>query len=782
MSKAIGALCDVCPLRDNPFVPSCGSLDASLIVIGEAPGEQEQREGAPFVGPSGKLLDAALANAGVDPADTFRTNVVLCRTDKFNREPLPNEIECCFPRLKYEIQNVKTQRVLLLGKVAKNAFLEDDTVRGVWFPWRDKLLMPTWHPAYVLRKPAEATALLRDISKAVTPDISVGWSWPEVHRVQNVDQLQAELDDIPERASVAFDIETDNVHWHPGASWGPADSVLALTLAHEQSYGIVMDDEMLYDRPGTIQVLQKFFDSDRTFVGHNGKFDAVFLAETFGLNVRNDFDTMLAHYILDENSRHGLKELSSDYLNAPNYEDELVKKHLKNRNDSYSKVPTDDLLRYAVCDSTSTVTLKHIFQRELERNNQLEWPFLNIIMPGSRAFEKVERRGMQVDIEHLNKWHDIMDQQIQAHLAQARAISGRGELNLNSPKQVAEVLYDDLGLPLSKDPTVKPRSTAHKAVEHLRGSHPFVETLMAYRRVAKMQSSYIDNILECYDPRTERVHVTVLLHGTEIGRLSMRDPALQTVPRATDKEPWGAAIRSAFIARPGWKLGVADFSQAELRVFACLSEEPFLFRVYREGRDLHDEVALAMFGPNFTKEQRVMCKMFNFSYLYGGNEHSFANDAGLDLATAVQFVRDYDRNMPVGKQWKYNQLKELREQGYVQSPFGRRRHFPLITQMNVDEARKSCVHAPVAGTASDLTLLSLIEAEKRGLSPVLTVHDSILIEQPAENAKEATAELAKIMQDYASLHFPQIPWKVDPDVSDRWVHEPEYVAEGDEDE
>jgi DNA polymerase-1 len=681
-------------------------------------------------------------------------------------------------RLRREILQAKSGRVVLLGKVAKEAFMSEEAPRGVWVPFGDKLLMPTWHPAYVLRKPNEATPFLRDIGKAVAHDITVGWTMPEVRVVETPEQLKQQLSIFPERVDVAFDGEMDNVHWHPGESWGAADAVLALTMAWTPKYGIVMDDQMLYDCPATIPILQEFFDNpDRRFITQNGKFDDIFFAEALGLRTRNDFDVMLAHYTLDENSRHGLKELSSDYLGAPDYEGEFVSRYLKSKNDFYSKVPTAELLKYAVCDSTNTLQLAHIFEDELKRNNQFEWPFSNILMPASKAFESIERRGMKIDLEHLNKWHDRAQERMDTLLAQAQEISGRGALNLNSTQQVAVVLYDDLGLPMSTDRKIKQRSTAHDAVEHLRGRHPFVNVLMAYRKVAKMQSSYIDNLLECYDPRTGRVHVTALLHGTEIGRLSMRDPALQTIPRAADNDIWGAAIRSSFIAELGRLLGISDFSQAELRAFACLSEEPFLYRVYREGRDLHDEVAVAMFGPNFTHEQRVMCKMFNFSYLYGGNEHSFANDAGLDLATAVQFVRSYDANMPVGKKWKQDQLQLLRDQGYVESIFHRRRRFPLITQSNVDEARKSCVHAQVAGTASDLTLLSLIKAENAGMNPVLTVHDSILNENDESIAKEVTLEISKIMAETATTYLPDVPWVVGTDVDKRWELEPEWVPE-----
>ena len=774
MIKAPGALCDQCPLQDAVFVPSSGSLDASIIVLGESPGVEEMKQGRPFVGPSGRLLDAALQSAGHDPADTYRLNVVSCAR-LGNWEPGGEEVSCCRGRLIRELEACKSSKILTLGKIAKNSLLDDTDERGSWYSWGDKFVLPTWHPAYVLRKPSEGTTMLKDIAKAVSKEDKPVWRWPEVRVVTNLAELLRELARCPERAAVSFDIEADNVNWY-AKNGESADAVLCLGLCWSDAYGVVMSDEMLYDTPGVIQNLQLFFGrDDLTFVTQNGKFDIVFLRHTFGLFARSDFDTMLAHYILDENSEHGLKAMAADILNAPDYEKDLIKQYLHSKNDSYSKIPTEELMKYCVADVYSTRLLYFVFKAQLIANHQWTWPFMNIIMPAQAKFVEMELRGAKVDIEHLKMWDARLEQEIEELTAQARGICGLSDLNMNSPAQLAEVIYDQLGLPPPPDRRIKPRSTSHEAVEHLRGKHQFITTLMQYRKVAKMKSSYIENLLESADS-IGRVHMTVLIHGTEIGRLSMRNPALQTVPRATEKEPYGAAVRSSFISEEGKLLVIGDYSQAELRVLAALSEDPFLLKVYQDERDLHTEVAVAMFGSNWTKEQRVMCKMFNFAYAYGGNEHSFANDAGLPLSVAIEFVRRYDQNMPVAKQWKVDQFKLMKAQGYVQTVFGRRRRFPLITQMNADDARKSSVHAPIAGTASDLTLLSLIEAENKGIPCVLTVHDSIMAEVGERWAEEAAHELTHIMTCVADEHVPQVRWKADSETGSRWVPTPEELT------
>jgi DNA polymerase-1 len=214
-----------------------------------------------------------------------------------------------------------------------------------------------------------------------------------------------------------------------------------------------------------------------------------------------------------------------------------------------------------------------------------------------------------------------------------------------------------------------------------------------------------------------------------------------------------------------------------MRVAACLSKDEFLLKVYRDGRDLHSEVAIAMYGEDFTKEQRVHCKMFNFSYLYGGTEHSFATDSGLPISVARDFVQRYNNVMSGLAEFRKQQLQTLRKQGYVESPFGRRRRFPMITRINVDDARKASVHAPVAGTASDLTLISLIRTQEwideQGLEDVkqvITVHDSNILIVPKDMQEWVGRSVQRIMVETASEFFPEIPWKVDVEAGPDWGH------------
>jgi DNA polymerase I len=774
-NKLPGAACEHCPLKESPLVHSSGPLiNAKLVVIGEAPGATEVEQDEPFVGPSGKLLDYALHRAGVDRQDVFLTNIVACRPPG-NREPDLKEITCCYGRLELELSSNKAP-VLALGRVATEALSMGDYNRGVEFDWDGRPAMHTYHPAYLLREPDNASIFLKDVDRLIKGPLEVNpkWTDPTVLHIQSWQELQMVLDQVPDNTWVAFDIETDQLRWYKNYEGKPPDPILMLQMAWTDEFGVVLDDIMLYDTPETVEILSQFFRRVRT-VAHNGKFDQVFLQSHLGLGIHLDFDTMLAHAILDENSKHGLKELTTEYFGIPDYEAGLVKKHLLSRNDKYSKVPFDDLAKYGVIDTIMTLQFHKLFEGQLIENGQLEWPFHNIIMRAANAFVDIEIRGIKIDVQHLLRVREIMEEEMEVEARKARESVGLREINLNSPQQVAAVIYDQLRMPAPKSRKLGPRSTNHEAIEPLKGKHPFIDYLMAYRRVAKLKSSYADNILECLD-HEGAVHTTFQVAGTEIGRLSARNPALQTIPRAEkekdNKGLWGALIKSSFIARPGKVLVVVDYSQAELRVAAVLANEPFLFDAYEHDRDLHTEVAIAMYGEDFTKEQRMNTKMFNFSYLYGGNEYSFAMDAGLPIHVAKQFVQDYNKVMPNLTSFRKTQFELLDKQGYVESPFGRRRHFEIITRANMDDARKACVHAPIAGTASDLTLLSGCQLEEEGYNVLLLVHDSVILEVPEEHGDEVAEYAVRVMEGIASQHLPQVKWKADPEVRQRWSDAP----------
>jgi uracil-DNA glycosylase family 4 len=778
-SKLPGARCWECPLQNEPCVPASGpGRNPKLIVIGEAPGMTEVQQGAPFVGPSGTLLDYALKKHNVALDEVHRTNVVMCRPPA-NRDPSQEEVLACMTRLEMELDELGQAPVLIVGKTAAEAFGIAYEDRSKIINWGPQRAVHTFHPAFILRDPSAFKVFDKDLRNLLygLPAVNPKWSDPEIYHVKTVSGLKKWLDTVPDGTWVGFDIETDQVRWYTDFQGKPPDPILMLQLAWHDEYAIVMDDEMLYDTPETIPVLQEFFNRVRT-AAHNGKFDQIFLKHHLGLKVHLDFDTMLAHAILDENSKHGLKELTYEYFGIPDYEERLIKQYLNNRNDRYSKIPFEPFAKYGGIDVIMVLQFRKLFEEQLRAQGRLDWPFNNIIMRAANMFVDVEIRGIQIDVDQIYKVQKYLAQEMERIAEEAMATVGVTGLNMQSTQQVANIVYDMLGFPPPKSKKLPRRSTNHEAMLPHAGKHPFIDKLLEHRRIAKMKNSYADNIIEALDVNGA-VHTSFQVNGTEIGRLSAKNPALQTIPRAEaekdNKGFYGAMIKSSFVARPGKVLIVCDYSQAELRVAAVLANEPFLYDVYANDRDLHTEVAIAMYGSGWTKEQRVRTKMFNFSYLYGGNEYSFAMDAGLPITVARQFVADYNNVMPNLYQFRQEQYRLLCEQGYVQSPFGRRRHFEIITKANEDDARKSCVHAPIAGTASDLTLLAGCELEEEGYNVLLLVHDSVIFEVNEELATVAADHAQQVMESVASHHLPQVKWKADPEVSLRWSEPPTFM-------
>lgn len=779
------AKCEECPLFERGYVPGCGDPKGPILV-GEAPGAQEVQQGLPFVGPSGQLLDRVISSVGGDPEATYRTNTVLCQPPG-NRTPTATELKCCSARLHDEITRLPSNIVVALGKTARDTLLGPDAEQGVWYTpasGNGKRFMASWHPAYVLRKPSAIEQLKRNFRLIYGEPVPFDVKDYTPIVLDTVEEVYAALRAWPKECS--FDFETNQINWH-------RDAILCLAMTGYEDHAFILTDELVYD-PYVQTLLKEFFArTDIEFIGHHAKFDLHFLRHQMGINGRIDFDTLIAHYALVEVYPHDLKTLLSWYFGFPDYEQDLVQKYLRKRSDEYSKVPTENLYQYGAIDVCGTLRLKRRFARDLHNDERLGGLFTNILMPATMALFELEHRGMAVDLDWLGKAQAQMDLLCAERVEEMIEMAGH-IFNPNYYKDVQTVVYEEMRLPPNPGSrTNKKRkkehkegwSTAQDALEHLasinpktrvkvRDGNPFVDVLFDYRRIAKLKSSYVDNLIESTEQSgTNRVHTTANVHGTEIGRLAFKNPALQTIPRADDH--WGRVVRSAFVADSGKSLSVADYAQAEWRVFAAESLDPFLIDVFENDRNLHEEISVEMYGADWTKPQYIMAKMFNFAWIYGGNEYSFAQDAGMPLDIAREWVRRYNKFMAVGVQWRRDQFTLAKSQGYVETRTGRRRRFPLITRQNLDDIRKASVHAVIAGGASDMTLLSLIEAEKRGIPCVLTVHDSILIEAMESLIQEMSEELREIMLTTARQWYSEVQWKVDLDVVKTWVERPKQL-------
>ena len=372
--------------------------------------------------------------------------------------------------------------------------------------------------------------------------------------------------------------------------------------------------------------------------------------------------------------------------------------------------------------------------------------------------------------------------------------------NPNSPKQVAHLVYDILGAPPPKDFKLSRRSTDKGVLADLGEDYPIVKQVIVYRRVSKLKSSYLEKFSRLADS-LHRVHTELWLPGTETGRLStIGGVPLLTIPRASDKEEgqFGKIIKDCLVAQEGYVLLQADSSQSELRIGADMSGDPFLVKGYNTpGFDLHSATATALFGPNYKKEERDACKDINFAFLYGGSEKSLSkafmrrSHVGIDHERAISLVKDYMQLMSGLVAFREAQFEKLKAQGYIETLTGRRRRFPLITELNEDEARKAATNMPIQGLSSDIILIAvnelttMLDAAARAALPggvrvggagvencriLLTVHDSIVLEvqdNPTVISYWAIL-IADRICDVASRFVKSVPWQVECKVGNRW--------------
>lgn len=754
LEKASGARCDDCPLKNESFVPLYRPSTIEYIALGEAPGAEEVEQRRPFVGQSGKLLQAVMKAAGIDFETVMRTNVVACRPPG-NRTPTPAEIEACSGRLSVELAEHPKAKVLALGKTAHLALGFDDTDY-----WHSNAI-GAYHPAYVLRMPNEIRPFYNSLLKAKH---TAPGTEPPAPRVYVLNDLEEMLEGLPlllanGEEDLVIDLETDQVDW-------VYDPILCVGLANSGDRAFIIPIELLNDATAKGYFKTFLAKYPGRIGGHNVKYDANFLEYQLGTHIEPKFDTMLAHYCTDEMpGGHSLKVLSALYFNAPDYEEELVQKHLRSRNDFYSKVPRDDLYKYCGHDVCFTFQLIPIMEDALGQTKLKD--LYQLLLRAGRTLHTVEMRGMLLDTEHLEKVRDMLTKECAAHECTLNLIAGR-EINPRSPTQVAEVMYDVLKLPEGKGGRkVKPRSTDKAVLEALKGN-PFVDELRKYRKKHKLLTSYVENLLDKVDPNG-RIHPDLNLIGTETGRLSS---FMHTIPRPGDPADelsyLGRHIRRSFVAEPGWKIGVIDYSQAELRVAAAVSGCAYLLDVFAQGRKIHAEISKEIFGPDYSKEQYVIVKMMDFSFLYGGNEFAMAETAKLPLEAARAMVRKLVSLTPELTEFKNAQFQLMCKQGYIETVFGRRRRMPLVTRDNRDEAMKVAINFPVQSSTSDLKLLSFCDATEASIATLLEVHDSIIITAPKGEIEEHCQRVRAFMIANGEKYFPQVKWEADIEISQRW--------------
>jgi uracil-DNA glycosylase family 4 len=574
--------CTRCRLHkttDNVCILGSGNKRAKVVVIGEAPGRAEEDQGKPFVGRSGQLLRETLAMHGFDHENVYICNAVSCRPPD-NRTPSKKEITECRHWLDYQLDHVKPEFILLLGNVPLQAVLGEKGIKKFRGKPVDKdgvTVVPTYHPAFVLRDdknfaPFEADIrLLRELVDHGGIPQEEDYNRREVTTESDIREMLADL-----KGAVSWDLETSCLYpWAREISSKRYDHPLLTSMGFcTKRHQWIIPWEHYENEPFSAarrrrlvrqidKKLQKCY-----LIAHNGKFDSLWMKVLYGVDWVNDFDTMLAHYLIDENQRHGLKLLSQIYCGAIDYDIEPV------------DAPWDQLSHYHALDVLYTRKLCFIFSKMLRRDPKVNRVFEMLMMPLSELFTQVEYNGVFIDV---TKFEDA-EAYLLEELAEAQAALDEWApgLNWRSPKQIAKLLFEDLKIPIVETTKTGAASTSESVINRI--NHPIGPAILRHRGAAQQHSFFIEGWKPFLDD-DNLLHPSFKLHGAVTGRPSCEHPNLQQVPR----DP---RIRTLITAPPGWVLVETDLSQIELRIAAELSGEQNMLDIFYNKKDIHWSTAL----------------------------------------------------------------------------------------------------------------------------------------------------------------------------------------------
>lgn len=496
-------------------------------------------------------------------------------------------------------------------------------------------------------------------------------------------------------------------------------------------------------------------------VGQNIKYDMHVLAN-YGIRLRGVVaDTMLESYVLESHRTHGMDALAGRHLSRTTitYE-EVVGKGAKAI--GFDQVPLDVATGYAAEDADVTLQLHGTMWPAIAACDPLRRVYCDIEMPAMQVLYDMERHGVLLDCERLRAQSRMLAKQMQDLEAQAHALAGQ-PFKLGSTKQLGEILFEQLGLPvIKKTPAGKP-STDESVLEKLALDYPLPQVLLQWRSMAKLKSTYTDKLPEMVDPQTGRVHTTYSQATAITGRLSSSDPNLQNIPVRT---PEGRRIREAFIAPEGYRMMSADYSQIELRIMAHISQDAGLLKAFAAGEDVHRATAAEVFGVSLAEvnsEQRRYAKVINFGLIYGMSAFGLAANLGIERGAAQNYIDRYFSRYPGVAAYMERTRRQAHEQGYVETVFGRRLWLPDISSSNVGRrqmAERAAINAPMQGTAADLIKLAMIDvhawlhAEGLGARLVMQVHDELVLEVPQAEVDLLREVIPQRMAGVASLSVP----------------------------
>ena len=561
----------------------------------------------------------------------------------------------------------------------------------------------------------------------------------------------------------ALDTETDNLDYM-------AANLVGISFALENGEAAYLPLQLDYlgapktlEKTTALTLLKPILENPTIQkVGQNFKYDLTIFARN-GIDVQGvAFDTMLESYVLNSTGRHNMDDLAKRYLGHQTITFEEIAGKGKNQL-TFNQIPLEKAAEYAAEDADVTMKLQQVLWEKLSKEPTLEKLFKEMELPLLGVLSRMERRGVLIDSDALFLQSNEIANRLSELEEQAYVLAGQ-PFNLASTKQLQEILFDKLGLPvIQKTPKGAP-STNEEVLEELAFSHELPKVLVEHRGLSKLKSTYTDKLPQMVNPQTGRVHTSYHQAVTATGRLSSSDPNLQNIPIRNEE---GRRIRQAFIAREGFTVVAADYSQIELRIMAHLSQDQGLINAFTQGKDIHRSTAAEIFGVSLdevTSEQRRNAKAINFGLIYGMSAFGLSRQLGIGRADAQSYMDLYFKRYPGVQTFMHDIREKAKAQGYVETLFGRRLYLPDINSSNGmrrKAAERVAINAPMQGTAADIIKRAMIQLDQKlqndpDIAMIMQVHDELVFEVRSEKVAFYSELIKTQMESAADLVVPLI--------------------------
>lgn len=779
--------CGHCPF--SPLkVGSRGPIDSPFVIVGESPGAAELAKGYPFVGPSGEMLEAVLRESGLYESgiEPYITNALQCFPKEKTIPVMAPAVHGCQQRLLQELTAYPRKVILVLGAAAAWSVTNDFSIkitqeRGKLLesPLAEVGVVTAVHPAFLMRQGSGFNLWKKDINYAVnlflgkeTPGY---WNPPTYEEVLTREQYEALVEKYQHAKVIAGDIETGG-RAADGTSYG-----LDFQRGYILSHGVTSDldnGQHVYIIPGN--VLWEHEDLTHRLMGvpgakyvwQNGKFDIKFFRYEGIHEARVDEDTLLLSYTLNENKGHDLDTIAWDWIRAPNHkkvvDDWFAERRISRKKRDYAMLPQDLLRKYQAYDISKTFQAFTVLREEVNKDHHCKKLYERILIPAVEFLTRVEMKGLTLDPERVLGNDRILAERLAGIEAKIQPYAEKyvgAPINIASPKQLQGLLYNKMGLgPIGS-------STDEDSLIKIqrKHDHPIAGHLLQWRKVNKQRTTYVKPALSWVGV-DGRVHTDFKLHGTPTGRLASSDPNMQNIPR----DVW---IRGQFVAAPGKVLIELDLNQAELRVLAIMSGDPTLLEIYRKNEEsIHHVTSVAMFGENYTDDEKMRAKAVNFGIVYGRTAPSIAEEFDISVKEAQQYIDIWLARYPKAKVFLEKCRNYPHEQKNMISIFGRKKRWGLISYDNFRNSENEAANWPCQSIAHDINLVSGIEVqpvlkERWNIDIVNEIHDALYLE--ADNDPEIYIPAAKYVKSVMERvpidwGLTLVPFSAEAKVGSRW--------------